>query len=117
MDDDAEPISYRGVQPGTPVRSSTGREFGTLDKVLEIPEEDLFDGVIVTTSAGRRFVDRDQIDQITTRYITCNLDDAAVDALPPPSGAPIYRAHQGATSGVTGWFNKRFGRGKWDQEN
>jgi hypothetical protein len=99
------------------MRSSSGREFGTLEKVLEIPEEDLFDGVIVKTSAGHRFVDRDQIDEITTRYITCNLDDAAVEALPPPSGSPVYHAHFGATSGVKGWFNKRFGRGKWDQDS
>jgi hypothetical protein len=117
VDDGAEPVSYRGVQPGTPLLSSTGQEFGTLDKVLEVPEEDLFDGVIVKTSAGRRFVDRDQIEEITTRHIRCNLDDDAVAELPAPSGTPIYHARAGATSGVKGWFSKRFGRGRWDQDS
>ena len=116
VDEHAEPISYRGAQPGTPMRSATGREFGTLDKVLEIPAEDLFDGVIVKTPHGRVFVDRDQIDEITTRYIACNLDDEAVAQLPPPSGSPIYRAKPGAVTGLGGWIDRLVGRGKWRQE-
>jgi hypothetical protein len=116
VDEDAEPISYRGVAPGTPLRSSTGQEFGRLEQVLEIPAEDLFDGVIATTPEGRRFVDRDQIEAITTRYITCNLDDEAVKALPPPSNSPMYRAKPGPVTGLGGWLNRWLGRGKWEQD-
>ena len=70
MTDEAQPISYRGVSLGTPVLSSTGQQFGTLEQVLEIPSADLFDGVVVATDRGPRFVDRDQIAEITcpTRY-------------------------------------------------
>jgi len=51
--ENAEPVSYEGVPIGVPMLSSTGRQFGTLAKVLEIPSEDLFDGVIVKTHPGQ----------------------------------------------------------------
>src|SRR5882757_6553646 len=90
MNTDAEPVSYEGVPIGVPLLSSTGRQFGTLVKVLEIPSQDVFDGVIVKTSHGRRFVDRDQITEITTQYIKCDLDDAAAASLPEPSGTRAF---------------------------
>jgi hypothetical protein len=119
MYEDAEPISYQGVALGTPLLSSSGTEFGTLAKVLQIPSEDLFDGVIVDTQAGRRFVDRDQIAEITTRYIKCDLDDDAVTNLPPPSGSPVYRADplQDEGKSIGDWIGKTFRHGKWKQES
>jgi hypothetical protein len=84
------PISYQAVTHGTPVTTKAGREFGTVDHVLEIPSEDLFDGVVVATADGIRFVDRDQILTITDRSITCDLDDAQAAALPAPDGPPVY---------------------------
>lgn len=105
MYEDAEPISYRGVPKGVPMLTSSGREFGTLDHVLEIPEEDLFDGVVIKTKAGLRFVDRDQIADITTRFVKCDLDDEAVQSLPPPEGTPVYRMG-----------GRRFRRPRWKRE-
>ncbi len=75
MYEDAEPISSRGVPNGVPMLTSSGREFGRLDRVLEIPAEDLFHGMVVRTKAGPRFVDRDQIADITTRFVQCDLDE------------------------------------------
>lgn len=118
MTDDAEPISYQGVAHGTPVLSSSGTEFGTLAKVLDIASEDVFDGIIVATHHGERFVDRDQIADITTKYIKCELDDEAVAALPEPSGTPVYRVDPFADSGNTfrDWVGRTFRHGKWQQE-
>jgi hypothetical protein len=98
--------------------SSTGQQFGTLEKVLEIPAEDLFDGVIVKTDAGRRFVDRDQIIEITTQYIKCSLNDSQCAELPEPSGAPIYHARvgQGGGGSFSRWMHRTFGRGGWREE-
>jgi hypothetical protein len=116
--DGADPVSYEGVPLGVPVLSSTGEQFGTLEKVLEIPSEDLFDGVIVKTHHGRRFVDRDQISEITTEYIKCDLDDAAAANLPEPSGAGAYDANAGYGEGNTfrGWVQRTFGHGGWKAE-
>jgi hypothetical protein len=43
---------------GTPVLNSSNAEFGTVEHVLQIPAEDLFDGIAVKTKHGLRFVDR-----------------------------------------------------------
>jgi hypothetical protein len=113
----AEPISYQGVPLDVPVLSSSDEQFGTLDKVLQIPSEDLFDGVIVDTSHGKRFVDRDQIDEITTKFIKCDLDEAAVEALPKPDGAPVYDDNAAAVEGHN--FHDWLGRtmhGGWKRE-
>jgi hypothetical protein len=99
VNEDAQPVSYEGAPLGVPMLTSTGSQFGTLEKVLELPSEDLFDGVIVSTEHGRRFVDRDQIAEITTEYIRCAIDDAAAAALPEPSGTPAFEADAGYGEG------------------
>jgi hypothetical protein len=115
VDEDAQPVAYTGVPIGVPLLSSSGQQFGTLVKVLEIPSEDLFDGVIVATATGQRFVDRDQIAQITTAYIRCDLDDEAVAALPEPSGSATFQADMKYASGgrFRNWMRRTFGRGGW----
>lgn len=118
MGEGAEPVSYEGVPKGVPLLSSSGQEFGTLVKVLEIPSEDLFDGVIVKTHHGQRFVDRDQIAEITTEYIRCDLDDAAAAALPEPSGETEFDADAGYGEGNSfrEWVHRTFGHGGWQKQ-
>jgi hypothetical protein len=114
----AEPVSYEGVPLGVPMLSSSGQQFGTLEKVLEIPSEDLFDGVIVHTRHGRRFVDRDQIAEITTEFIKCDLDDDAAASLPEPSGNAVYDANASYGEGTSfrEWVHRTFGHGGWTAE-
>ena len=75
MTDDT-PISYEAAARGTPVLSSAGTQIGTLEHVLEVPELDVFDGIVIATKAGLRFIDADYVQQITRRHIRCSLDDA-----------------------------------------
>jgi len=119
VSDTPEPVSYEGVPEGVPLLSSTGTQFGTLEKVLEIPSEDLFDGVIVKTQYGRRFVDRDQIAEITTDFIRCDLDDDAAAKLPEPSGDSTYRADTDYAEGggFRAWVHRTFGHGGWKADN
>lgn len=125
MDEDDEllVVSYQGVSPGVPVLTSDGTQFGILEHVLEVPEEDIFDGIVVWTggsgwvdrqiqrdlgkgavSAARRlellqpqhlrFVDADRVAAITVGYIRCALDSAQASALPPPAyNTPAYYAN------------------------
>jgi hypothetical protein len=118
VSDSAEPVSYEGVPTGVPLLSSTGQQFGTLEKVLEIPSEDLFDGVIVKTDHGRRFVDRDQIIEITTKYIRCSLSDNEAADLPEPSGTAAYDADTtyGVGNSFREWVHRMFGHGGWRAE-
>jgi len=126
MDDDEEElfaVSYQGVTPGVPVLTRDGEQFGILEHVLEVPEEDVFDGIVVWTGAGGwldrriqrdlsrgeasaarrlellqpehlRFVDADLVTAITTGYVRCDLDAAQAAALPPPArDAPLFYAN------------------------
>src|ERR1700758_5777731 len=53
MDDDEQfAVSYQGVSPGVPVLTKDGTQFGILEHVLEVPEEDVFDGIVVWTGGG-----------------------------------------------------------------
>jgi hypothetical protein len=87
MDED-EPISYLALAVGTDVCSATGRVVGTVAHVLQIPSEDLFDGIVVRIGHELRFVDRDQISSITRHRVICALSDDEFAALPPPEGTP-----------------------------
>jgi hypothetical protein len=90
MTDDTA-ISYQAAVRGTPVLSRTGTQIGTLEHVLEVPELDVFDGIVIATRAGLRFVDADDIERITRSHIRCRLTDAQAGRLPPPDGPPVYR--------------------------
>jgi hypothetical protein len=109
------PISYEAAVPGTPVLSTTGAEIGTLEHVLQVPELDLFDGIVIATRAGLRFVDADNVTRITRSHIQADLDDEQAGNLPAPGGPPVYHVDALADSGsnmhdVLGRF---FGRPHW----
>src|SRR5713226_7000264 len=90
---DEQAVSYQAAVPGSPVLTRSGKEIGTLEHVLEVPQLDLFDGIVIATDWGLRFVDADRIEVITIRHIRCSLDDAEADRLPPPDGSPVYRVN------------------------
>jgi hypothetical protein len=116
--DDGIPIAYTALARGVPVLSSSGRQFGTVEHALEIPQEDLFDGIVVDTPDGLRFVDRDQVALITTTRVTCTVSDADASALPAPSGSPVYQADATEDAGTSlhDRFGRMFGRGHWKRE-
>jgi hypothetical protein len=115
--DDGEPISYLAIANDTPVLSSSGSEFGRVVHVLQIPELDEFDGIVVGTKAGHRFVDRDQISGITTAYIRCDLSDEQAAGLRAPDGPPVL--HLDATyeegSSLSARFARLFKRPHWKE--
>ena len=113
--EDGRPISYEALAVGTPVVSSTGAEFGTVHHVLQIPKLDLFDGISVTTKHGLRFVDRDQITDITTTVVRCSLSDSEAAALPAPDAAPALQVDLSRDEGssLTARLGRLFGRTHW----
>jgi len=113
--DDGRPISYEALAVGTPVASSSGTEFGKVHHVLQVPELDLFDGISVKTRHGLRFVDRDQITEITTTVVRCSLTESEAASLPPPSGPPVLEvdvAHDEGSS-LSARLGRLFGRPHW----
>src|SRR5215472_15622462 len=118
MTDDAA-ISYEAAVPGTPELSSTGTEIGTLEHVLEVPEVDVFDGIVIATKAGLRFIDADYVQQITRSSIRSSLDDAQASQLAPPQGAPVYRVDALADTGhsLHDVLGRLFRRPHWIRED
>jgi hypothetical protein len=116
--DQGRPISYEALEVGTPVLTSSGTEFGKVEHVLQIPELDLFDGIAVKSHHhGLRFVDRDQIDDITTTAVRCTISDDAVDSLPAPKGPLVLHpdtAHDEGPS-LTARWGRLFGREHWKE--
>lgn len=115
--DDGEPISYLALREGTVVRSSSGTLIGTVEEVLQIPSEDLFDGIVVSTDQGIRFVDASQITSITTTTVHCSVTDAEVADLPLPLGTQSVEVevepsgNEAADSSWTARLGRFFGRG------
>ena len=84
METEPVPIAYTALQPGTPMQTSDGRQFGTVKAVIVDEPVDVFDGINVETGEGARFVDADQIGRIFTTYVCTTLSwDQAAD-LPAP---------------------------------
>jgi len=121
MDDEIQ-ISYEGVRPGVPVLAREGEQFGLLEHVLAVEEEDIFEGIVVWVGGGGwadrmlrrelsrnpqsaahfietfehhklRFVQADKVAVITAGYIRCDLALAEARLLQPPSGAPVFYAN------------------------
>jgi len=116
---DETPISYEAAVLGTPVLSSTGATIGTLEHVLEVRKLDVFDGIVVATDAGLRFIDADHVTLITRSHLQTDLDDAQAAELPAPDGPPVYHVDALAYSGhslhdVLGRF---FGRPHWIRDH
>jgi len=113
--DEDDEVSYMALSRGTPVASSSGTQFGTVEHVLQVPELDLFDGIVVKVHKSHRFVDRDQIDKIRRSEVRTLLSDEEAANLPKPSGTPV-EVPQGPQDLGSGWnhpFARMFGREHW----
>ena len=91
MDDLGEPISYLTLDPGVPVFSSDDQRLGKVVRVLAAPEANMFDGIIIDTTAGpggHRFVDAPEVERIFERGVVLKIDAEAAAALPKPGANP-----------------------------
>jgi hypothetical protein len=133
-------MSYRAVGMGLPVITHSGDQFGLVVHVLEVPEEDLFDGIVVhigTEPAALlhkhrglahfemlrlgqlehkiRFVDADQVAAITPGYVKCTFEMPEVSSLPVPDGPPVLHPDMAEEDAVTSaaahpFYGQRYGQ-------
>jgi hypothetical protein len=132
-------ISYLAVTPGLPVVTHSGEQFAVVHHVLEIPELDLFDGIVVNTGTGLgtdpkhrglahaellalgqqrgwlRFVDADEVEIITTGYVKCTFEQSRVADLPVPDGAPVLYPDMNLEDRMSDhhMYGQWFGRGNF----
>lgn len=81
-------IAFEALERGVRVESSDGREVGTVKKVMIVHEKHLFDGIVVKTPQGDRFVDAPEVGEIYERLVTLKIDGDQAEQLPKPSANP-----------------------------
>jgi hypothetical protein len=82
--DDGHQIGYKVLPRGVPVLTSDGAQIGTVYRVLDNAREHIFDGIIIDTPDGRRFVDAPEVARITAKRVTLTIDASGAQELPPP---------------------------------
>jgi hypothetical protein len=86
--DEGLPASWEVLQPDTPVFASDGTNVGKVKKVLAVEEEDIFEGILLDTEHGERFVEAEQVGSIHERGVDLKIDAACCAALLEPEPAP-----------------------------
>jgi len=107
-DADDHPIAYTALQPGTAVRTTDGHRFATVKAVLVDEKVSVFDGIVVETSEGARFVDADQISRIYTSHVSTTLSADQAANLPLPDGSNLIDIKP--TRSVADRLGRMFGR-------
>jgi uncharacterized protein YrrD len=91
VEDLGEPTSYLSLDKGADVYSRDRRKLGKVEHVLAVPDEDIFDGIVLDTTVlpgGHRFVDADQVEEVFDRGVLLKIDATEAESLPEPSENP-----------------------------
>lgn len=86
MDDDGHAIGYLALPRGVPVHSADGVQVGTVHRVLDNEREHIFDGIVIDTPSGRRFVDAPEVARIAEHRVTLTISAEQAAALPEDRG-------------------------------
>jgi hypothetical protein len=114
QDDDGHAIGYKVLKRGTPVRTSDGIQIGTVRRVQDNAREHIFDGIVIDTDDGRRFVDAPEVARIFERAVVLTITAEEAKELPEQGSALSARMRSASTVRRA----KRLGRSmrdRWDQ--
>ena len=98
----SDPVSWFLIEPGWKVFDAGGDEIGSVDEVVGDSNDDIFNGLSVSTSLlGRpRYVPSEQVGSITEGRIQLTISKEQVDSLgeyeEPPTAAEILPEEAGA---------------------
>ncbi|MGH8325977.1 MAG: PRC-barrel domain-containing protein [Steroidobacteraceae bacterium] len=112
------PISYEALAVGTAVLTASGATIGTVEHVLAVESLDLFDGIVVTTTGGIRFIDAAKVGRITTDAVHTTISDQDAATLPEPDGDEVFHANPEQDEGdsLSAHFGRLFRREHWKQD-
>ena len=113
--DDGHAISYQALRRGTVVRSSDGVELGKVRRVEEETRSHIFDGIVLDTRDGRRFLDAPEVAHIAERAVTTTFPAAEAEQHLVEMGSAVAKRAKNTT---TARRAKRWGRSlrqKWDR--
>jgi hypothetical protein len=93
MEEWGERIAYTALSKGTPVYLSDETTLlGRVKRVMAVPEKDVFDGIVVSTASGDRFVDAPETGAMYERAVLLKIDAEEASRLPDPKGNPAVMA-------------------------
>jgi hypothetical protein len=81
-DHEGHAIGYLALPRGVPVHAADGPQVGTVHRVLDNEREHIFDGIVIATPDGRRFVDAPEVARIAERRVTLSITAAEAAELP-----------------------------------
>ena len=88
VNDPGSPIAWLALEPGTLVAASDGTLVGQVEEVHAEPDVDIFEGLVVQTARGPRFVDADLVADLYERLVRLRITVDEVARLPEPRPAP-----------------------------
>ena len=94
--DDGHAIGYKVLKRGTPVRSSDGMQLGTVRRVQDNAREHIFDGIVIDTPDGTRFVDAPEVARIFERAVVLTITAEQASSLPEQGSAVATRMSSAA---------------------
>jgi len=115
-------IAYEVLEKNVPVYDAGGAQIGSVDHVVAAFREDIFHGIVITTSKGKRFVAADQVNELHEHGVDLDIDAAAAADLPIPEGAaPAWRVHEPGVKPshwrhLLGHFTPNGDRSGWTRE-
>lgn len=86
------PIAYTALARGTAVYASDGVLVGRVRGVMAVPEKDIFDGLVIDTAGGPRFVDAPETGAMYENAVLLKIDSQEAARLPDPKGNPAVMA-------------------------
>jgi hypothetical protein len=112
--DDGHAIGYKVLARGTTVRTSDGVEIGKVRRVQDNAREHIFDGIVIDTPDGRRFVDAPEVARIHERAVILTITAEEAKDLPEQDGMLSNRMRHSTSVRRA----KRLGRSmrdRWDR--
>jgi hypothetical protein len=115
--DPGAPISYLALAEGTPALSADGERIGEVKRVLALPDDDIFDGLILDTADGDRFVDAEHVADLYERAAVLDLRADDVGHLPEPTENPaaMEATPDDVAEDAPGYELRRALRGAWNR--
>ena len=116
-EDRGDPIAYTVLAEGTPVVTSDGEQLGSVKRVLADEGADIFDGIVVDTANGDRFVDAPEVAELYERLVVLTLTAEQAQRLPEPTAGPaVVDVDPGDLGGDGGGHRMRdAARRTWDR--
>ncbi len=88
MTDRGAPASYLTLAEGTPVYTSDDKRLGKVARVLADFDSDVFDGLVVATRHGERFVEAARVVGVYERAVVLAVPAIEARRLPEPPPVP-----------------------------